>query len=120
MLAVLPLRLLRGVRSASDWKALPHLPPHGQIGLACVLLKAPSIHSTAKHLQSTQEVGDAMGLMFRNYRRRERHTTEDAVLDVGSSSLGPGADVSGREGDVEQTCKPRPHVLSRLRRVDLW
>ena len=41
MLAVLPLRLLRGVRSASDWKALPHLPPHGQIGLACVLLKAP-------------------------------------------------------------------------------
>ena len=29
--------------------------------------------------------------------------TEDAVLDVGSSSLGPGADVSGRgrEGGVD-------------------
>ena len=84
MLAVLPLRLLRGVRSASDWKALPHLPPHGHIGLARVLLKAPSIHSTAKMI-----VGE--------------NGTADAVLDMGSSSLGAGADVSGREGDVEQT-----------------
>ena len=45
--AVLATTHPRARPSASDWKALPHLPPHGQIGLACVLLKAPSIHSTA-------------------------------------------------------------------------
>ena len=34
-----------------------------------------------------------MGLMFRSDCRREGHT-EDAVLDVGSSSLGPGEALS--------------------------
>ena len=70
--------------------------------------------------QSTQEVGDAMGLIFRSDCRREGHT-EDAVLDVGSSSLGPGDGAlfmarryHCRYGELRRRIRPRGTRSTRL------